>query len=123
MKRKIFNRSFAESDWRKVQDQARAAMISSARNRRTISYSDLVQAIRAISVEPNDARLSHLLGEIASEEKEAGRGMLTVAVVHKNGDQMPGPDFFEMAKVLGRDILNREEFWIKELKAVQAAWQ
>ena len=47
-----------------------------------IPYSDLVRQITAIKLEAHDARLSHFLGEIASEEDERGRYLLTVLVVH-----------------------------------------
>ena len=47
-----------------------------------------------------------MLGEISSEEDAAGRGMLTVLVVHRAGDMQPGPGFFELAKQLGRNTSN-----------------
>jgi hypothetical protein len=43
-----------------------------------------------------------MLGEI-SLEGAAGRGMLSVIVVHKDGDMQPGPGFFELAEELDRD--------------------
>jgi hypothetical protein len=39
-----------------------------------------------------------LLGQIPSEEDAAGRGMLTVIVVHKVGDMQPSPGFFASKK-------------------------
>ena len=39
-----------------------------------------------------------MLGEISSAEDAAGRGMLTVVVVHKAGDMQPGPGFFRAGK-------------------------
>jgi len=39
-----------------------------------------------------------MLGEISQEEDAAGRGMLSVIVVHKVGDMQPGPGFFQLAK-------------------------
>ena len=38
----------------------------------------------------------------------AGRGMLSVIVVHKQGDMQPGPGFFELAQRLGRDTSDTE---------------
>jgi molybdopterin synthase catalytic subunit len=63
----------------------------------------LVKKIKSIKLDAHDPRLFHMLGEISSEEDTAGRGMLTVVVVHKVGDMQPGPGFFELAKHLGRD--------------------
>ena len=87
-----------------------------------IPYSDLVHQITRIRLQAHDARLSHFLGEIASEEDEQGRGLLTVVVVHKSGDMQPGPGFFELAQSRGRDVSNIVECWIGELKKVFAYW-
>jgi hypothetical protein len=88
-----------------------------------IAYSDFVGRIRAITfTNAHDARLSHFLKEISTEENHAGRGMLTALVVHKHGEHKPGPGFFELAKKLGRDTRDIEKCWIEELKNVYAAW-
>lgn len=124
MKRDKFNHGFTEADWHLAKSQARDAIIAVAKDkhRATIAYSDLVTKIRAISIDAHDVRLSHLLGEIAEEEDEAGRGMLTVFVVHKNGDHRPGKGFFEMAQRLGRNVRDEDEFWICEFNAVRDFW-
>jgi hypothetical protein len=122
MKRDTFRHGFPESDWQAAKEEARAAMIKRARTRRTIAYSDLVAEIQSVKLDPHSAHLSHLLGLIAEEESENGRGMLTVVVVHKSGDQKPGPGFFEMARKLGRTVLDPDEFWINELKRVHEVW-
>ncbi|AZN97257.1 hypothetical protein EJ066_08120 [Mesorhizobium sp. M9A.F.Ca.ET.002.03.1.2] len=122
MKRDHFRHGFSETNWEKAKAEAKQAMISRARIPKTISYSELVSAIRAISLEPHDPRLSHFLGEIAAEEDAAGRGMLTVVVVHKHGDQKPGPGFYEMARGLGRETSDQEAFWVSELDFVHRAW-
>lgn len=70
----------------------------------------------------HDPRLFHFLGEIASEEDEAGRGLLTVVVVHKHGDMQPGPGFFELAKSRGRDTTDILKCWVDELHKVHALW-
>ena len=65
-------------------------MIERAKVRGIIAYSDLVKWIKSIKIEAHDVRLFHMLGEISSEEDAAGRGMLTVLVVHRVGDMQPG---------------------------------
>jgi hypothetical protein len=70
----------------------------------------------------HDPRLFHLLGEISPEEDAAGRGMLTVVVVHKVGDMEPGPGFYKLAKQLGRSSSNQMECWVDELHRVHAVW-
>jgi hypothetical protein len=44
--------------------------------------------------------------------------MLSVVVVHKNGDLMPGKGFYDCAEECGRDISDREALWISEIKQV-----
>jgi hypothetical protein len=45
--------------------------------------------------------------------------MLSVVVVHQGGDGMPGPGFFKLAQELGRDVRNKEGFWIAEVDLVR----
>lgn len=74
-------------------------------------------------MEAYDARLSHFLGEISEEEDKNDRGLLTVIVVHKQGDMEPGPGFFELAKALGRDATDPQKCWIEELHKVHSYWR
>lgn len=109
-------------DWGRAKDQARAAMIGRAKQRGMITYSDLTLAITAIAFKPDDFALADLLGEISTEEDEAGRGMLTVLVVHKHGDMEPGTGFYDLAGDLGRDTSDRLKCWVSELHRVHAHW-
>ncbi|MGV3582624.1 MAG: hypothetical protein ACO1N8_09975 [Methylophilus sp.] len=113
---------FEGTQWEKAREQATAILISVARRRGRIAYSELVQQISALRLEPHDSRLFHLLGEISTEENQAGRGMLTAIVVHKNGDMQPGPGFFELAKSLGRDTKDLLKCWINEFNKVHEYW-
>lgn len=99
---------FSLQAWEFAKEEARKAMIERAEAEGTIAYSDLVKRITSIRLEAHDPRLAHLLGEISSQEDAAGRGMLTVVVVRKNGDQKPGAGFFDLAKALGRDVSDKE---------------
>lgn len=87
-----------------------------------IAYSDLATKITNISLGAYDQRFFHFLGEISQEEDAAGRGMLTVLVVHKSGDLQPGPGFYELANYLGRDTRDLLTCWIEELHRVHAVW-
>ena len=97
-------------------------MIECARNDKTLSYTQLVSKISSIQLEPHDVRLDRLLESVARDEDFAGRGILTVVVVHKTGDMRPGLGFFEIAEQLGRDVSDRDACWIAELKNVYAQW-
>ena len=87
-----------------------------------IPYSELVRKMRTIRLEAHDPRLFALLGEISTNEDAEGRGMLTVIVVHKDGDMQPGPGFFELANSLGRDTSDIMKCWVDEFKKVHAYW-
>lgn len=112
----------SKSQWDAAKAEAKTIMIERAQVRGMIPYSDLASQITSLRLQAHDPRLFHLLGEISSEEDRAGRGMLTVIVVHKDGDMQPGPGFFELAKSLGRDTSDLLQCWITELKRVHAIW-
>lgn len=122
MKREAFDHGLPKSTWSAAKEEAREAMIRVARRGRTMSYSDLVHQIESCTLEPHDTRLAHMLGEISTAEDEAGRGLLTVVVVHKSGDMRPGPGFFELAQHRGRDITNKDRCWVEESRKVYKAW-
>ena len=113
---------FSDSDWEAAKREARSAMIDRAKVRGMLTYSDLVRKIQRIALDAHDSRLFHLLDEISTEEDTAGRGMLSVVVVHKVGDMQPGPGFFGLAQSLGRDTHNIERCWVAELHRVHAIW-
>jgi len=97
-------------------------MEKAAKRRGMITYTELVGSISSVQLQPHDTRLAHMLGEISTEEDEAGRGMLTVVVVHKLGDMEPGKGFYELAAYLGRDTSDLQRCWVDELHRVHAAW-
>lgn len=114
---------FAQGAWDDAKEEARKIMIDVAKRSHTIAYSDLVAKINSVKLQAHDQRLFHMLGEISSEEDEAGRGLLTVVVVHKSGDMKPGPGFFELAEALGRDVSDPDACWIEELNRVFKIWR
>ena len=109
--------------WEQAREEMRRILISRARQERTIAYSDLVAEVHAVKLEPNDFALAAMLGEISEEEDPLGRGMLTVLVVHKDGDMRPGPGFFQLAKKLDRDTIDIDRCWVDEFKRVVAVWK
>lgn len=117
-----FRHGFSEDAWDSAKAEARKVMYGFAKKGRLISYSELVGRIASISLEAHDHRLDHFLGQIASEDDDNGKGLTTVVVVHKTGDQMPGPGFFNMAESQGRDISDPVACWMDELKAVYNYW-
>ena len=122
MERHPFKHGFGEAAWEAAKEEARQLMYGAARKRSLISYSELVSRITQVQMEARDTRLDHFLGEIAREDDQAGLGLSTVVVVHKTGDQMPGPGFFDMAEEQGRDVSDPVGCWMQELNSVYGRW-
>lgn len=122
MIREEFDHGFSKADWEAAKNEARDILIERAKVRGMIAYSDLAKQVTKINLKAHDPRFFHFLGEISVEEEEAGRGLLTVIVVHKSGDMQPGPGFFELAGSLGRDTSDPLQCWIAELHRVHAYW-
>lgn len=114
-----------EKAWNEAKQQARKVLIETVRSKRKrIFYSELVSRISALQLDARDLRVGQLLGEISAEEHNNGRGLLSVLVIHKTGDQLPGGQFFELAKSLGEN--NTEDkvaYWLKEYKKVCEFWE
>jgi molybdopterin synthase catalytic subunit len=113
---------FGEREWAAAKEQMRQAIIERAKLRGMIPYSELVEKVTEIDLEPNSYALAAMLDEISSEEDAAERGMLSVIVVHKVGDMQPGLGFFELAGELGRDTSDILKCWVEELKKVHRVW-
>ncbi len=104
--------------WNDLKAEIARELTIVARRQSTIAYSDLVRRISTFGLEANSRALHEILGEISVEENEWGRGLLSVVVVHKQGEQKPGQGFFTLAANLGRDVSDKEACWIDELKHV-----
>lgn len=106
--------------WIPVRDELLQLLRDVARRQSTITYSNLAAKVTRFPLAPESYALHDLLGEIARSEDAAGRGMLSVLVVHKR-DGMPGQGFFKLAAELGRDAADPMKLWSEELKLVYRA--
>lgn len=113
---------FTKTQWKKAKEEIRHILIDRAKVRGMIPYSELVSEVQTIKLNPESYALAEMLGEVSIAEDEAGRGLLSVIVVHKYGDMQPGPGFFEMAESRGRDTSDVLKCWIEEVKRVHAQW-
>lgn len=113
---------FPRSQWDSAKAEAREELVEIAKRSGIISYGDLAAKVKAINFQANDDAFHKMLGQISLVEDEAGRGMLSVLVVHKTGDKQPGPGFFELAQQLGRDTRDRLKLWSEECTRVFDAW-
>lgn len=111
-----------EADWLRAKEEVRGILRDAARVRKTIPYSELTAMVNTVRVEPHSQVLFNLLGEISEEEGLADRGLLSVVVVHKDGDMRPGPGFFNIAKNFGADVSDLDKCWLNELKKVWHYW-
>jgi hypothetical protein len=111
-----------DSDWQHGKDEMREILRRVAAWRSMIAYSELSNEIRSIRIEPFGLPMSEMLGEISEEEDAAGRGLLTVVVVHKSGDMEPGTGFYDLAAKLGRDTSDKLRLWVSELHKVHDYW-
>jgi hypothetical protein len=109
-----YNHGLPAAAWEAAKEEARGLMRDRAVRRRPLIYSELVEGMTAIRLEPRDPRLAHFLGQISREEHNAGRGLLTALVVHKH-DGLPGDGFFELAAELGRSTTDRVKCWLAEI--------
>ena len=108
---------------RGLEEETRALLISRARVRGMVSYSDLTERITTVQIGPRDRLLYDILDKISEDEHRAGRGMLSCIVVHKAGDMEPGVGFYELAERLGKNRRDKLSVWVNELHAVHAAWE
>ncbi|MCL6442743.1 MAG: RNA polymerase sigma factor region1.1 domain-containing protein [Alicyclobacillus sp.] len=111
-----------DEQWKSAKEEIRKILISRAKLRGMIPYSELADKLETVRLTPDSHALHEMLGEISVEEDAAGRGMLSVIVVHKYGDMQPGPGFFRLAKSLGRDTSDLLRCWVDEVKHVHAVW-
>lgn len=111
---------YSDADWQLAKKQATLVLRKKAaqRTNQTISYSGLAREIRAIQFGADEPAFHSLLGEISSDEEAENRGLLTVLVVHKGGDQMPGQGFFDLAESVDRDVSDKVACWVAEFERV-----
>ena len=110
-----------ETNWVDAKEQVREIIYETAKERRTISYSALVERITAISLSgPQNPHLYRFLDEISCEDDKEGKGLSAALVVHKNGDKRPGKGFYKMAEKIRGPLKDKKEFWIKETKHIYA---
>lgn len=85
---------YSLNEWEQAKKEMKEILIERAKVRGLMPYSELAAQIKSIQIRPESYAFAAMLGEISTEEDKAGRGMLSVIVVHKSGDMQPGPGFF-----------------------------
>jgi hypothetical protein len=113
---------FPAVDVEEATKEVRRILVRTARAETTISYSELADQVQAIPLDPHSAAMDSILCDLSEEEDTYGRGMISVVVVHKEGDKRPGKGFFELAKQLGYDTSDKELLWVQQLRKVHSYW-
>src|SRR5205814_10316209 len=99
---------FTDAEWAAGKAEMTAILREREKSGRgMISYSDLSRELRSIQINPHEQAMGHMHGEISTHESQNGRGMLSVVVVHQEGDMEPGSGFYECAESLGSDVSDR----------------
>jgi hypothetical protein len=109
--------------WTKTRRELRAFLVAKARKRSVVPYSEVVAQIGPIRFSPDDRGFHQMLDETSVDEDEHGRGLLTVIVVHKDGDMRPGPGFFDLATRRSREVIDIDKTWVCELDTVFGYWK
>jgi hypothetical protein len=115
-----------QSEWDAAKAEAQTIMIEIARHRGragTITYRSLTDRIGSIRFDPRGHDFRGLLGQVATAEDEAGRGLLSAVIVLQEYTKIPGAGFFELAVQRKRSFIDKEIFWAEELARVQEYWR
>ncbi|MCS7071824.1 MAG: hypothetical protein NZM00_09990 [Anaerolinea sp.] len=102
--------------------EIRAVLIDYAKQRRTITYSELARQLQTCTVHPHSFIFAHLLRAACRQAVEAGEGFLCALVVrHQTG--IPGAGYFRRDDLPpDLDTSALEALWRRELDQVFARW-
>jgi hypothetical protein len=105
--------------WEAAKDEMREILISCARQRKTITYGELSQAIHSATIEPYGYAMAGMLRELGREDEKANRGYLATLVVRKS-DGRPGPGYFK--GVINIPESDYEAYWQSEFERTCESW-
>ena len=101
-------------------------LISAARRRGPVTDQEIAKMLGLpMSGNYMGSQIARVAGQISTDERVAGRPMLTAILVNTTG--IPGPGFFNLARELGKlDSSKKEDeraFWEAEKAAVYDEWK
>ncbi|MFN8526988.1 MAG: hypothetical protein U0670_00045 [Anaerolineae bacterium] len=103
-------------------DAMRAILIDCARERRTITYSELASINPVAYLHPHSFTFTHLLRQVCGEEAAKGHGQLCALVVSKITG-MPSGGYFRGLAVEGDSTEDIEARWRADLEQVFKRWE
>jgi hypothetical protein len=107
-----------------MEEMIRNKLIEAARAKKVVYYSEIGEILNLSMNNPSHRKeIGRILGEISTEEDQAGRPLLSAVVVHKENHQ-PGKGFFQLARELGKQKPdeNDDVFFAAELQKVFDKW-
>lgn len=112
----------SDAEKRAVIAEMRAILIDYAKQRRTITYSELAQQLQTCAVHPHSFVFAHLLRAACRQAVDAGEGFLCALVVRQETG-IPGAGYFRRDD-LPPDLntAELEALWRHELEQVFARW-
>jgi hypothetical protein len=120
---------YSTGEWESARDWTTRRLQKVARDRSTITYSDLASEMAKaglIPLEPHSSALAGLLGHVNLIEHESRRPLISALVIYKGGDAEPGPGFWNFARDLGIDVGSgphaRLDFWSAEVQRCYEFW-
>ncbi len=104
-----------------VKAEMRQLLISTARARTVVTYSELTAMLQTAYLHYHSHILARLLVEIGWEDIDAGRPALPALVVTKQTG-MPGNGFFKLAAERGYDVSQPDIYWQAAVRRVYDYW-
>jgi hypothetical protein len=112
---------FPRADWDLAKQQAESHLIACARERMTVTYAELCDAVDAVRLRPYSFAMVAFLDEICAEA-DATHGIVLASLVVRRDTGMPGEGYFRHASRIGFDVSDRREFWEREAERVYRAF-
>jgi len=112
---------FPRSDWEQAKDEAKAFLVTRARERGTTSYSELCEIVQSVHLRPYSFAMMAFLNEVCAEE-DAEHGIMLASLVTRRDTGIPGKGYFRFAASLGRDVSDEEAYWRSEVERIYAAF-
>jgi hypothetical protein len=110
-------------EWTVYKEAMRAIMIRCAREKRTITYSDLAGENPVAFLHPHSFMFASIMRKICAEEYDRGHGQLCALVVSKLTG-MPSAGYFRSLSSNDTDpTLDAEARWRQEMADVFAYWE
>jgi len=91
---------YLRRDWDRAKKQIKSILREQAKMGKVITYIGLTRKILVIHLRASSPALISMLKEVSEEEDSIRHGMLSVVVVGKRCDKLPGEGFFVLAKQL-----------------------